>query len=389
MIECDECPESIERETASLLLRFFSLFFVNCFRASFSHIESPSLSLRVNCPTCFRAYYFLVRFFLGRVTVCCCARMQRQVLSSFFLFLLLSTALRAGSRVDATAVEDSATTRIRLLVKKHSSASSSSTTTTSSSSSSSSSDEKSTTARTPTHAEAAAAAAAVPTGVTWRTERELVEVQAWGLDSIRVTFTNGRGPIDSGALGAVLAKPELEAPPSNRAGHVARHSPSAARYRESASASSSPLNALVDVKISPDGTSGNVTNGGIRAVVAPVAACCSGGGAAGLQAIGIVFVNASTGTEILREFYPLHGQPARVMHPMARGSGSLMSAAVSFAGYENERLFGLGQHQHGKLDQSGFVIDLDQFNTEVRSLLVLQLLPLCRDTFSIIRIQRC
>lgn len=36
-----------------------------------------------------------------------------------------------------------------------------------------------------------------------------------------------------------------------------------------------------------------------------------------------------------------------------------------FAAYEDERLYGLGQHQHGKLDQKGLVLDLVQRNAEV------------------------
>ncbi|ETJ44709.1 Alpha glucosidase, partial [human gut metagenome] len=33
--------------------------------------------------------------------------------------------------------------------------------------------------------------------------------------------------------------------------------------------------------------------------------------------------------------------------------------------YEGERVYGLGQHQHGRLDHKGLVIDLVQRNTEV------------------------
>ena len=36
-----------------------------------------------------------------------------------------------------------------------------------------------------------------------------------------------------------------------------------------------------------------------------------------------------------------------------------------FAAYEGERLFGLGQHTHGRLDQKGLVVDLVQRNAEV------------------------
>ena len=38
------------------------------------------------------------------------------------------------------------------------------------------------------------------TGLTWRTERELVQVEAFGTDSVRVRFTNARGPINPDAL---------------------------------------------------------------------------------------------------------------------------------------------------------------------------------------------
>ena len=37
----------------------------------------------------------------------------------------------------------------------------------------------------------------------------------------------------------------------------------------------------------------------------------------------------------------------------------------SFAAYDDERLFGLGQHTHGCLDQKGMVLDLVQRNAEV------------------------
>ena len=36
-----------------------------------------------------------------------------------------------------------------------------------------------------------------------------------------------------------------------------------------------------------------------------------------------------------------------------------------FAAYDDEKLYGLGQHQHGRLDQKGLVLDLVQRNAEV------------------------
>ena len=47
------------------------------------------------------------------------------------------------------------------------------------------------------------------------------------------------------------------------------------------------------------------------------------------------------------------------------GGGDLHRCEVNFNAYPGERIYGLGQHQHGLLDQKGAVIDLVQRNTEV------------------------
>lgn len=47
------------------------------------------------------------------------------------------------------------------------------------------------------------------------------------------------------------------------------------------------------------------------------------------------------------------------------GGGELFQVDHYFRAYEGERLYGLGQHQHGLLDQKGAVIDLVQRNMEV------------------------
>lgn len=46
-------------------------------------------------------------------------------------------------------------------------------------------------------------------------------------------------------------------------------------------------------------------------------------------------------------------------------SSDLFRLEETFNAYEGERLYGLGQHQHGFLDQKGCVIELSQRNTEV------------------------
>ncbi len=45
--------------------------------------------------------------------------------------------------------------------------------------------------------------------------------------------------------------------------------------------------------------------------------------------------------------------------------GGMVHATVAFEAFPGERLHGLGQHQHGRLDQKGLVIDLLQRNTQV------------------------
>lgn len=46
-------------------------------------------------------------------------------------------------------------------------------------------------------------------------------------------------------------------------------------------------------------------------------------------------------------------------------NGGLYRCEVTFEAHRGERIYGLGQHQHGLLDQKGAVIDLVQRNTEV------------------------
>ena len=179
------------------------------------------------------------------------------------------------------------------------------------------------------------------TGLCWRNHLEEVRVAAYGRDSIRVTMTNARRKVNldgKEVLGAILATPEVQSDFSRKA---------------------------TSIRLRSDGAGGNVTNGVLRAVVAPVTACCSGGGAAGLKALRLTFYRGSD--VLLDEFYPLHGEPARTMFPYARGAGDLFRAKLSFSVTRGERFYGLGQHQHNGLSiaQNGNVIALDQVNTEV------------------------
>jgi alpha-D-xyloside xylohydrolase len=69
------------------------------------------------------------------------------------------------------------------------------------------------------------------------------------------------------------------------------------------------------------------------------------------------------GTELLGESVPHFSSPAQ--RRFRRAGGDLFRCDVAFDAHPGERFYGLGQHQHGLLDQKGAVIDLVQRNTEV------------------------
>ena len=69
------------------------------------------------------------------------------------------------------------------------------------------------------------------------------------------------------------------------------------------------------------------------------------------------------GTELFGESVPhFTSPPQRRYRPAA---ADLFGCEVTFDAHSAERFYGLGQHQHGLLDQKGAVIDLVQRNTEV------------------------
>jgi len=75
------------------------------------------------------------------------------------------------------------------------------------------------------------------------------------------------------------------------------------------------------------------------------------------------FFNTTTNEFLLEEV------ATSVIRPRGRNyrsrNGGLFELDVRFRSQSEERFFGLGQHQHGLLDQKGCVIDLAQQNTEV------------------------
>src|SRR5579864_1738260 len=140
--------------------------------------------------------------------------------------------------------------------------------------------------------------------------RETLRVESWGRNSVRVRVS--LGPLDDDGLGALLLLPPARA--------------------------------------------GSVEHGGTRLVVDDLAVDLDEDGR-------LHFSRKSDGEELLTE------EPLRFLWPAARsfvanGNG-YHRIEQQFRAYADERLFGLGQHQHGRLDQKGIVVDLEQSNASV------------------------
>ncbi|MEZ0069495.1 alpha-D-xyloside xylohydrolase [Streptacidiphilus sp. MAP12-20] len=153
--------------------------------------------------------------------------------------------------------------------------------------------------------------------LTWRSGNHLLTVEPWGTDSVRVRA--GLHRILPDLPGALAAEPP--AAPDG-----------------------------VTVEIDPDGTSAALVNGRARVFV---------DAARGL----LSFQHAGTGVEVLREV-PAHFWWPGSRHFEAAGSG-FHRIEQRFAAYPDERIYGLGQHGHGRLDQMGMVLELAQRNGEV------------------------
>ncbi len=160
---------------------------------------------------------------------------------------------------------------------------------------------------------------AVP-GFEWASAQETLRVEAWGPDAVRVRGRLG-GDILDGLPGALLdgAPPPCEA------------------------------------KLEVTGSTARLVNGRVTAELAS-------GGADHGQAV-LRFTATATGAELLAE-QPIHfwWPGPRLFTPAGNGYHRLEQM---FRAYDGERLFGLGQHGHGLLDQKGAVVDLAQRNGEV------------------------
>jgi alpha-D-xyloside xylohydrolase len=75
------------------------------------------------------------------------------------------------------------------------------------------------------------------------------------------------------------------------------------------------------------------------------------------------FARTTDGAELLKEMPAHFAWPGpRLFSPVGDDSCRLEQR---FRAYPDEKIFGLGQHQHGRLDQKGMVLDLLQRNAEV------------------------
>jgi alpha-D-xyloside xylohydrolase len=153
----------------------------------------------------------------------------------------------------------------------------------------------------------------------WSARQETLRIEPWGPDAIRVRAAIG--PIVADLPGALTDPPD------------------------------SP-----DARIKIENGSASLFNGAITAEIGPDPE------ASQYQA-KLRFVDSGTGAELLAE-EPLHfwWPGPRLFSPTGNGYHRLEQR---FRAYPGERVYGLGQHTHGLLDQKGAVVDLVQRNAEV------------------------
>jgi alpha-D-xyloside xylohydrolase len=154
--------------------------------------------------------------------------------------------------------------------------------------------------------------------LTWRSGHHLLTVQPWGADSVRIRAGLYRILPDlPGALERALPPIEPVAP---------------------------------TIEINGAEQTATLVHGRARVQV---------DGANGL----VSFHRSDTGAEVLRE-QPAHFWWPGSRHFEAAGAG-FHRIEQRFAAYPDERIYGLGQHGHGRLDQKGMVLELAQRNGEV------------------------
>ena len=154
----------------------------------------------------------------------------------------------------------------------------------------------------------------------WRGGHEIVRIEPWGANSLRVRGTVWQSDPGRPARRAAHAPPAAgavePAPGCDPGRHRGRHA--------------------------------RITHGDITAEV---------------SASGQLAYFGADGRELLSEMTPhFTGPPMRRYR--ANGGGT-HHFEVLFNAHDDERFYGLGQHQHGRLNQKGAVVELIQRNTEV------------------------
>jgi alpha-D-xyloside xylohydrolase len=158
--------------------------------------------------------------------------------------------------------------------------------------------------------------------LTVRHQHEVLRIEPWGADSVRVRAAQGALPLPD--VGALQVAPEN--------------------------------GGTVVVKV--DGRSGRLVNGELTVEVAiPETDSFTNPEPA------VRFLRTSSDVELLGEEREHFWWPgARVYYGNRSGAGEIHQ---QFRAYPGERLYGMGQHTHGRLDHKGLALDLVQRNAEV------------------------
>jgi alpha-D-xyloside xylohydrolase len=186
----------------------------------------------------------------------------------------------------------------------------------------------------------------------WRGGHETVRIEPWGADSLRVRGTVWQAIRDD-LPGALLPKTLLPETllPGTQLPETLLPEPDGAGTADRVGTAGGTGEARVEI-----GTDlARVVNGELTAEITADGR------------LRFLRTDDQTGdqTVLLAETVPhFTGPPQRRYVPTADGTG-LHRVEVLFAARDDERFYGLGQHQHGKLDQKGAVIELVQRNTEV------------------------
>jgi alpha-D-xyloside xylohydrolase len=147
--------------------------------------------------------------------------------------------------------------------------------------------------------------------LVWKLGREKIQLEPWGRDSLRIRGTTNRS-IHDDLPGALL---ETHLLPS---------------------------------EINVESEWATIRNGRIIARVSDKGA--------------VSFLNQVSSEEVLAEKSQKFPQPKSRFKSIA---GDLLRVELQFKAYKDEQFYGLGQHQHGQLNQKGCVVDLLQLNSEV------------------------